>query len=415
MRHSHVPNRTTLAFAGALVFAIAAGGCSALLGLTDVPQSADASAAGGDASSTPPVDASGAMSDATVDAGPATDAAEPSDAGLDAPAPEASPCGDTVTSAHNCGRCGHDCLGGTCSMSACQPFPLVAADSGVSPFGLAQDDSFLYWTDDNNDNVERTDKTTGATLILDKGTTYFPRGIAVDDAGIFWGDATGVWSCPRAGCAAGPAFVANEMSVAVASVAIDAVNVYWTEGFGFVLAASRSGTNQSATSLWAADAAVDAGTNNVATDGQRVYFTATDGLLRGVSVDGSAPFAIGQANPGGSWGVAVDDASVYWSETDPADGSIDLASKASLAPVGIAAGQYYPGSIATDGTNAYWIATTEDAGAATVVGCTVASCVPALLGSGYTYAVAIVADKDAIYWTDNGSTSNNGSIWKLAK
>ena len=75
-------------------------------------------------------------------------------------------------------------------MSACQPTALVPSDFGVSPYGLAQDES-LYWTDDNNNRIQRTDKTSAATVPL-TDLTFFPGPIVVDAAEIYWGDATGM-------------------------------------------------------------------------------------------------------------------------------------------------------------------------------------------------------------------------------
>src|SRR5580698_9953333 len=92
------PRRTdAVGFACALFLALAPTGCNLILGLTDVPVPNDAGA------SSP----SNALGDAGADG----------DVG-------SSTCGDTRSDSHNCGRCGHDCLGGLCSASACQPMAL---------------------------------------------------------------------------------------------------------------------------------------------------------------------------------------------------------------------------------------------------------------------------------------------------
>jgi hypothetical protein len=360
-------------------------GCTALLGVTDVPEPAE-----------------GGSSDAS--------------------ALDASPCGETATNPHNCGRCGHDCLGGACSKAACQPIALVPADSGVSPFSLAQDDASLYWTDNNNSTVESTSKTTRATLIVTDDTLY-PSPIAVDDTRIYWGDASGVWRCPKSGCPQGPILVAQDMIIAILNLAIDEANVYWTEGNGVLLTASKSKQDQFATTLWGGDAGSETAIVNVATDGQQVYFTASDGLLRGVAVDGSAPFALGTMNRYGSYGIALDTENVYWSVGDPSRGLINEAAKSShaLSKPPLASGQHEPGGMATDGTNLYWLATTTaTSGIVDVVGCALASCTPKTPASGYASSAAIVVDQKAIYWAVSATTeatgsTTNGSIWMLAK
>lgn len=153
------------------------------------------------------------------------------------------------------------------------------------------------------------------------------------------------------------------------------------------------------TLLWPGDA------NNVATDGQRVFFTASDGLLHGVDVDGGSPFAIGTASAGGSYSVALASGSVYWSVSPSAsipDGLIKGASylvdasTISPGPVTTIATVQNLGQIATDGTDIYWIATVNtDAGTTTgaVFGCAIASCTPTMLASEFTQLVDIVSTR----------------------
>src|SRR5262245_58942346 len=46
---------------------------------------------------------------------------------------------------HNCGTCGHDCQGGTCMGSACQPVFLAAGTEAA--LGIAIDATNVYWTE----------------------------------------------------------------------------------------------------------------------------------------------------------------------------------------------------------------------------------------------------------------------------
>jgi hypothetical protein len=153
----------------------------------------------------------------------------------------------------------------------------------------------------------------------------------------------------------------------------------------------------------------------VATDGQRVYFTADDGLLRVVGIDGGAAVGLGVASAGGSFDVTLDDASVYWSVQDPAQGAIDRAPLSTLAPTTLASMQADPRSIASDGTNLYWIASSSSASATAIMGCTIASCTPGVLATIPTGSLsAIVVDAVAIYVVQPGG-SGDGAIWKVAK
>lgn len=342
----------------------------------------------------------------------------PMPASPDAESP-ASSCGETTADPHNCGVCGHNCLGGSCSNSTCQPVAIVPA--GVSPWGLAGDDTYLYWTDNNNASVERTNKISGATDVLNQGTTLYPTQIVADAANLYWGDASGVWRCPKTGCSQNPpVLAANEAEFQVTSLGIDDTNIYWSENIERILVAPKNGNNLQPATLWSAGAMSNIATNRVVTDGTRVYFTANDGLLRAVTVDGgAAALAIGNANSNGSFGVAVDGANVYWTVPDPSKGVVDEAPTSLLSRTSLASGQYGPTAIASDGTTVYWAASTspvlEDASTEyAVFGCTVGACTPATLGTGYTNVKTIVTDATAIYWTDLGD-GTSGAIWKLAK
>jgi hypothetical protein len=77
-----------------------------------------------------------------LDEGPGVDSEDVYD--LSRPCDEASVDSDPV----NCGRCGHDCLGGTCAAGQCQPVVLMERQPfapGFSGRWLATDGASLYW------------------------------------------------------------------------------------------------------------------------------------------------------------------------------------------------------------------------------------------------------------------------------
>jgi hypothetical protein len=51
---------------------------------------------------------------------------------------------DLATDSTNCGRCGHDCLGGACRAGKCQP--TVFVDGETKPSGVTNDGVELFWT-----------------------------------------------------------------------------------------------------------------------------------------------------------------------------------------------------------------------------------------------------------------------------
>jgi len=371
-----------------------AGGCNLVLGISDVPQPDDGSVA-------PARDTGAAVADAT-----GSDAVA-----VEGDAADAAACGDGQATT-DCAPCTHDCLGGACVRAQCQPVALVQ-DAGVSPLALAQDDSFLYWTE-NNDSIYRTSKTSGVSTLLYDDNGLEPVPIAVDDAGVYWGDLLGIWRCGKQDCPVSVMQLAGSANLQdVQSLAIDDVSVYWTEGAPSVLTAPKNGqTTQSGLPLWEGDAS----TENVTTDGKRVFFTADDGLLHGVGVDGGAPFAIGSPSFSPSYGVALDGDEVFWTVQDPRYGIVNGAPLDSLSPVPLASDLQSPGSIASDGTNLYWIATIPDAGSAEgVYTCSITSCMPTLLAAGSHYLTSIVVDDTAVYFTDQGATFTTGAVYRLAK
>src|SRR4051794_1309885 len=67
-------------------------------------------------------------------------------------------CGaNTSSDAKNCGRCGHDCLGGTCQAGACQPVTLASGLAG--PVGVHLDDTSVFWVEHKGGTVMKMPKT----------------------------------------------------------------------------------------------------------------------------------------------------------------------------------------------------------------------------------------------------------------
>jgi len=385
----------------AVVCAVAgAAACNAILGINDVPipvvEGPEAGAPSDD----------GGDSSATTSTGP--DAA--SDSGVQG-AEASSVCtpADLQGDTHNCGTCGHDCLGGACQVGSCLPVALVGGDSGVAPFRLAQDDSFLYWTD-TYATVYRTSKTTGETAPL-YDQAAVPVGIAVDDASVYWADSKGIWSTPKTSFSENATLVANVISGGH-DLAIDDVGIYWSEEGPAIYAAHKYGNGETGSALWEGDA----DTSQVASDGLRVYFTADDGLLHAVALGDGGAVVTGTANAAGSNGLALYSGSVYWSvsASSPSGGSVWGASTAALSATDVASDQPYPYGVASDGVTLFWSNVPYNGGdGAKILSCGLGSCTPTVLATGMSGPFAVVVDDVAVYWTDNQSP--NGRLWRLAK
>jgi hypothetical protein len=322
-----------------------------------------------------------------------------------------------ATDPHNCGRCGHDCLGGTCSAGKCAS---VVVQGGLSnPDDLAIDANNVYVTSRENGVVLRIAKQGGLSTVL-ANNQIEARGVAVNGSTLFWsngyfeGDGGGddhynggVWSCPLPDCATktlvttgsyamnvrfsnGVLFFAENNNSSVVrvnpdgtarsslsspnqpfSLAVDDTHVYYQAG---------SGLNRIPISGGTADESVDDEVINserwgfVAVDGERVYwaFTGTNGqgLVKSAfkaSLDGPKEI-YGDSNKG-SCGVAIDETTLYWTNSgtwqDQAndyannhDGSVLACPKAGCGgkpPVTLESGLLYPYSIAVDGDAIYFL------------------------------------------------------------
>jgi hypothetical protein len=75
----------------------------------------------------------------------------------------------------------------------------------------------------------------------------------------------------------------------------------------------------------------------------------------------------------------------------------------------LAPGEDSPPSVASDGTNVFWVGYRGDAGV--LRGCVAAACAPATLADGLVTPRDVIADAVAIYFTDEA----HGEIWKLPR
>jgi len=236
--------------------------------------------------------------------------------------------------------------------------------SGLSgPVGLKVSSGYVFWTDFNTNEVGRVSTDGGNPIVLATGQSG-AQGLAVSDA-VYWttwktgtadrvpldggsvetlskananyaemtADGDRVFWAMSEGSIMAYLLATQKVSVVATAakaepfaITTDGVNVYWTEldvsGALYVVRASVAGGSPTVLTSVSPD---DAGLcyankscqGEIATDGQHVYFTLDGdaGAVMKVPVGGGSPTVIAQGQ-NHAWGIAVDDACLYWHTWD---------------------------------------------------------------------------------------------------
>jgi hypothetical protein len=331
-----------------------------------------------------------------------------------------------MTSASNCGVCGHGCLAGGCVNGECQPFAIVSGTDG--PVSITTDGAQVTWTNIDG-TVQGVSVSGGTTRTLGDGTTTAGPFITNDGTYSYW----------PAQSSTGPPFD----DVLLAPETGGAATVVYTNDEG------QAGPNS---------------TESVLAASGQLYFVFRNFVAQGGACGDTIRFqpiqmiGAGQGLPGfggcAVTGLAADGTNIYWSDAGRVNINVapairfqpllggatsTLASATNPVGIGTAGGFVYwtdatsnvlqristtvsmapqtvaqttaPGSLYVDGTNVYWI----DKGGL-VERVPVAGGLVTTVGAGQT-AVAITGDSTSVYWANQGSPPSftNGSIMRLRK
>jgi hypothetical protein len=162
----------------------------------------------------------------------------------------ATPCLDTTNDPHNCGQCGHDCLGGACAAGRCQP--VVLASGERFPNSITSDGSEVFWANwvqmgpaDNVPTILRAVGVDGAGLRTVGTAPYFPGSLHADETSLYWYRST-INSQPEGGAVMKMAKTGGPPTILVdhtldswLGIAVGPKDVYWWPGAG---ATAPSGT-----------------------------------------------------------------------------------------------------------------------------------------------------------------------------
>jgi hypothetical protein len=311
-------------------------------------------------------------------------------------------CGDTQNDPHNCGYCGHDCQGATCSGGTCQP--VVIATMQANAFAIAADDVNVYWTvqgTGGNGAVMQAPIAGGAAVPLAKPAPAYPSAIAVSGSTVYWVDSQSVLSIPVGGGAQSTLAPGQYGSYAIAA---DVTGIYWTDypymSPGSVFASSPAG---SPPRLLAGGQSQPMA---ITVHGGKVYFAdQVDLMVVDAGGGGSAaPFAAGVY----PYSVAADDHFVYFG-AGMNGGEVIEEPVGGGAQVVLAKNQYYPDAIAVDADSVYFA--TGEGGSGTVMRVPIAGGTPVALATGQAYPTGIAINSTRVFWVNFG----NGTINSVPK
>jgi hypothetical protein len=324
---------------------------------------------------------------------------------------------------HNCGSCGHDCLGGACAAGQCQPVLLATAPT---PFATLVDDKRVYFASSDGDpgQIMSIAKDGSDPQVLVTGIDQC-HAMYLQGTRLFWGE-TGVPG--RIGSVdtngANPLLLAQE-GAGPGSIVADQASVYALDLAAFsVLQVPITGEP-------------DAGPATVLTtgwtypyvltqDSKNLYWTAQgdtngelgstgpfDGGIHGkiamMPKDGSSAAMVIADNLTEPLWIAVDATGVYW--TDWVSGVMRLPA-GSTEPVVLLASSDTPYAITLDGNDLYFSTLSPTQTNGTIQRMPKdGSAPPVVLVQNLLWPSQIAVDATAIYW---GNT-HGSTVMKLAK
>jgi hypothetical protein len=374
------------------LFLGALAGCRAVLGVPDVSEiQGDASVADGSAL------------DANSDVGePGGDASR--EGGVDG----ASCVGDLKTDRANCGRCGHDCLGGDCTDGVCQPVTLVQNEPQLG--AIAVDGDTAYWVANYAIHKCAVAGCGGVPTAVGTVTASATR-IVVRGPHLAW--ATGgvlqagdVFTCPIAGCGGAPTKLGSGSgSGNPNSLAADTTNVYWSNTAstnGEIVKCAWGG----APTTFASARPYPAG---LVDDGTNLYWieeTSNNYRIAGCPTDTCAGGPKVMVSDSGISNLASNGTNLVWQGNNGISTcTLPACAMATSLSASVPATS---GAMTLGSAYVYWVD-----GSGIVQECALAGCGgnPTPLASGQSAVYGITSDALAVYWTSFSS----GRVMKVAK
>jgi hypothetical protein len=290
---------------------------------------------------------------------------------------------------NNCGQCGRDCRGGTCTDGTCPP--AVLAQTGDGPYGMTIDATTIYWASHSSSSIWACEKTgcpLGARKVATAtGTTFF---VSSDATNVYFNSNSGdtMYRCAKGGC--GTPTVLTTANAPTLSVVADGV-VYWSTNDGFVRSIAVTLEN----GFFTTPGSGLTDPSGLLVDGPWIYVSLrSTGKVVRIPRVGGAPEDVASSlnNP---QAVAMDSSGLY---IGTGTGEIKRLFNGTITtfatgpgPVGFA--------IALTSDDVFW---SVNAASGAVMTAPKATGVSRVLASNQAKPVALVVDDAAVYWTNDG-------------
>ncbi len=337
---------------------------------------------------------------------------------------------DTNSDPDHCGECDHSCLGGTCSGGNCQP--VVLAPNQNTPWGLTVDDGAVYWLTEGGGSASGSVSTvpiSGGKPVELIGEQNGPVQITMDGEYLYW-TSFGGGGAVRRMSTDGSDLIEFAQASGPWAIALGLQFVYWTNtSDGSIRRDVRTG-GQSKVLISGEDAPRGITVNKK--EGHIYWSTSTGGQIRTCTANGQDPKTV-VSNEAYPLGIAVGIEWVYWTELgdsyslgdcDQADGRIRRARLGGTDVETLADNQACPMNLTLYPAEVPEVVFWTNAG--TVTGSTynydgtvqslhVEEDTSTLIASGQDRPYGITVTEEAVYWTNQGVFSGQGSVMKIAR
>lgn len=306
----------------------------------------------------------------------------------------------------------------TCSLL---PSPDVLASGLAAPLALAVDSARAYWinTGGSPDGgaVQSVALDGGSAVTLASPVAVGIWGVdflALDATQVYWTDGVTVTSVPKGGGTAATVATATGYGGYPRGLAVQGGSAIWGWGQGAlkgpfyheVVATPLDGGPP--TTLSDGIGFVHA----MAVDEAGVCLDNND-TIEVLPFDGGAPAILCSSSAAANLATGTDH--IAWTWSGQAGAAMTSAPRDGGAPATLAANGWAPGSIVDDGTSLYWILTSALGSQGVILRSRIDGSSPEVLACDPSTPTSLAVDATSVYWTSSDATGTDGAVRRLPK